>query len=259
MAKSTPTFAVASRDKIQGYIDSGILVYPSYVLCKQTYEWVYIDKDHNMHDIKGHAQVSMFAVDELPGEFKENTFYLHNGIGYLSINDKLVPVFKEISESANSYDDLADVPVVNKIGSMGAEIILSELDDGSYSVKGNYKIGGSLDGVHIASSGAIVLVESDEEYKYITKLGANKIYVYKYNIATGETSGDKYVTESWIAKQGYTTTTYVDAAIEELYQKLANEALIITKVSQLENDMGYLTADNLEKISDEDIADLFLV
>ena len=258
MASTTPTFAVASRDKIQGYIDAKILQYPSYVLCKNTYDWVYIDKDLKMHDIKGRNQVSIFSVDILPEEnINENTFYLCDGIGYLSISGKLVPVFKEISESAKSYNDLADVPVVNKAGEMGAEVVLSDLDDGSYSINGNYIIGGSFTTTFIASSNVMVLVESDENYKYITRLGAKQVCVYKFNIATGEVVKDEYVTESWITEQGYTTKTYVDEAIEALYQRLANEALVITKLSQLENDMGFLTIDNFGAISDENIAELF--
>lgn len=257
MASTTPTFAVASRDKIQGYIDAKILQYPSYVLCKNTYDWVYVDKDLKMHDIKGRDQASISSVDVLPEEFKENTFYLCNGIGYLSISGKLVPVFKEISESAKSYNDLADVPVINKSGEMGAEVVLSDLDDGSYSISGNYIIGGSFTTTFIASSSVMVLVESDENYKYITRLGAKQVCVYKFDIATGEVAKDEYVTESWITEQGYTTKTYVDEAIEALYQRLANEALIITKLSQLENDMGFLTMDNFGEISEDKIADLF--
>ncbi len=258
MANSyAPTFAVASRDKIQGYIDSKVLKYPSYVLCKNTYDWVYIDKELQMHDIKGHAQASMFVVDVLPEEFKENTFYLHNGIGYLALNGKLVPVFKEISESANSYNDLADVPVVNKEGSMGDEVILSDLDDGSYSIKGNYMVGGSDTTTYIAGSNVTVLIESDETCKYITKISAKQVCSYKFDIVTGEVVKDEYITKSWITEQGYSTKTYVDEAIEALYQRLANEALVITKLSQLENDMGFLTLDNFGEISEDHIADLF--
>lgn len=255
---TTPTFAVASRDKIQGYIDAGILQYPSYVLCKNTYDWVYIDKNLEMHNIVGHAQASMFVVDVLPEEdFVENAFYLCDGIGYLSINGKLVPVFKDISESIESYNDLADVPVINKVGAMGTEIILSDLDDGVYSVKGNYKIGGNMNTVYIASANVMVLIESDETYKYITKLGANKINVYTFDVVTSEVTQADYATESWVSAQGYSTKTYVDQAIEDLYLRIANEALVITKVSQLENDAGYLTADNLQEISNEDITGLF--
>lgn len=256
---TTPTFAVASRDKIQGYIDEGILQYPSYVLCKTTYEWVYIDKNLEMHDIKGYAQASMFVVDVLPEEgFVENAFYLCDGIGYLSINGKLVPVFKDINDSVKSYDDLANVPIVNKFGEMGSEIILSDLDDGTYSVTGHYKIGGNLNTVYVPAATSIILIETEGDFKYITKLGASKIITYKYDNNTQIVTKDDYITESWISEKGYSTTTYVDQAIEDLYKRIANEALVtITKVSQLENDAGYLVADDLKEIGTDDISGLF--
>ena len=65
MAAKAPTFAVASRDKIQGYIDAGVLQYPSYVLCKKTFEWGYIDSNLEMQNIKGYAQVSMIHIVKL--------------------------------------------------------------------------------------------------------------------------------------------------------------------------------------------------
>ena len=256
---NAPTFAVASRDKIQGYIDAGVLVYPSYVLCKNTYEWVYIDKELQMQNIKGYAQASMFVVDELPTEnIQDNTFYLREGIGYLSINGKLVPVFKDISDNVESYNDLADVPIINKVGTIGDEVTLANLDDGSYSISGHYKISESSQTINIIPANVMFLIESDEDYKYITKLGAKKTIVYKVDIASGEVIEDTYITQSWIEEQGYTTKNYVDEAIEALYEKLASDALVsITKVSQLENDMGYLTADNLEEISQIQITNLF--
>lgn len=259
MASTAPTFAVASRDKIQGYIDSKVLTYPSYVLCKNTYEWVYIDKDLQMQNIKGYAQASMFVVDELPTEnIQNNTFYLCDGIGYLSINDKLVPVFKDISESTESYNDLADIPVINKVGTMAEPIVLSDLEDGIYSVSGQHKISNVLKTIYVSPANVMILIESDKENKYITKLGARNVYVYTVSITSQEVYTDEYATQSWVKAQGYTTKTYVDEAIEALYEKIASEALAsITKVSQLENDAGYLTVDNFKGISDESIAGLF--
>jgi hypothetical protein len=66
----------------------------------------------------------------------------------------------------------------------------------------------------------------------------------------------KYVTQSWISAQGYATENYINQAIENLYNKIATE-MLITKVSQLENDAGYLTAENFKEISYENIDNLF--
>lgn len=256
---NAPTFAVASRDKIQGYIDSGVLTYPSYVLCKNTYDWVYIDKELQMQNIKGHAQTSMFVVDELPTEnIQNNTFYLCDGIGYLLINDVLVPVFKELTEDVSDYDLLENIPIVNKHGDISSPVVLSELNNGSYSISGQYKIGGNIDTVYVPSKAVIVLIDSDEEHKYITKLGAKNIYIYEVDLSTMNVVTNKYVTQSWISEQGYATETYVNQAIENLYNKIATE-MLITKVSQLENDAGYLTAENFKEISYEHIDGLFLI
>ena len=255
---SVPTFAVASRDKIQGYISEGILKYPSYVLCKHEYTWVFIDKELQIHNVEGYGQASMFFVDELPEVFKDRTFYVCNGIGYLGINGKLVPVFRNISEGVGSYNDLADIPVTNKVGSLGAEIILSDLDDGNYNIKGHYKIGGNSSTVSISSANTMFLIESDDTYKYITKLGAKKVYIYKIDIASGEVVTDEYITKSWIEENGYTNRDYVNQAIEDLYQRISNEALItITKLSQLENDCGFITAEEIPEIENKEIFNLF--
>lgn len=257
---NAPTFAVASREKIQGYISEGLLKYPSYVLCKHTYEWVYIDKDLEMQDIKGYAQASMFVVDELPENIQENTFYLCDGIGYLSINGKLVPVFKDITDGATSYNDLADVPIINKVGTMAEPIVLAHLDDGSYSVSGQHKISDTIPTIYVAPANVMVLIESDEDNKYITRLGAKDVKVYTVNLTSQEVSTDEYATQSWVEAQGYTNRNYVNQAIEDVYNKIMNEVLTnnIFKVSQLENDIGYLTADNFNGISNEAISELFM-
>lgn len=261
MANET-MFAVASYDKIQGYIDSGVLKYPAYVLCKDEAHknnFVFIDKDLKMQPIKGYQQDTVIAVEKLPEAdvALSNVFYFCNGIGYLYINSIPVPVFRDISEPI-SYDQLKDSPIVNKYGEPASPILLSDLPNGTYSVSGNYKIGGDLETVFSTANKHIILVDSDDTEKYITKFEANQILKYTVNIETGITSQDKYATESWIKSQGYATETYVTQAIDELYKKIADEALVtITKVSQLENDAGYLTKNDINGIGNDAIASLF--
>ena len=73
-----------------------------------------------------------------------------------------------------------------------------------------------------------------------------------------ETSEQTYTTQEWVKEQGYVTDSYVSQAIEELYQRIVNEALVqVTKLSQLENDCGFLTAENFDAIEDEFILSLF--
>lgn len=263
MANSNiPIFAVASYGNIQSYVNDGKLTYPSYVFCKDKNTMVFIDKNLQIQDINGFNQSSIIEVEELPTEnIQSNTFYICNGKGHLLINNVLVPVFKELTtteSSLNNYDQLENLPVVNKYGEISSPIVLFDLENGSYSIKGQYKVGGNIETVYVSSKDVTVLVDSDEEYKYITKISTKEICQYTFNLETQHIDTDKYATQSWILARGYATETYVNQAIKDLYNKIAEETLVtITKVSQLENDMGYLTVDNFNEVEDEKILNLF--
>lgn len=261
MANLTTKFAVANHDDIQSLIMQGLLSYPTYVFCRDTNTMVFIDKNNQMQDIKGFNQSSIIAVEELPTEnIKSNTLYICNGVGYLLINDILVPVFKEISENTNvsSYDNLSDVPLVNKKGTIVSPIVLSDLNTGCYSISGQYQVGGNLTTTYVPSSNVIVLIESDDTYKYITKIDGRKVTVYTITLETMEVVSDEHATQSWVKAQGYADYDYVNQAINDLYNRIINETMIvITKVSQLENDVGYLTNENLEEIDSNFIEGLF--
>lgn len=261
MANLVTKFAVADYGNIQSLIEQGLLSYPTYIFCRDTNTMVFVDKNNKMQDVKGFNQTSIITVEKLPTEGAlSNTLYICNGVGYLLINDVLVPVFKEISENTDtsSYDNLSDIPLVNKRGTIVSPIILSDLDTGCYSVSGQYQIGGNLNTTYVPSANVVVLVESDDTNKYITRIDGKKVVVYTVTLETTEVVSDEYATRSWVSAQGYTTENYVNQAITDLYNKIISETMvIITKVSQLENDVGYLTNDNMEEISEENIAELF--
>lgn len=257
-----PNFYSASYDKIASYIADGVITYPSYVFCKDKNTLVFVDKDLKIQDVKGSNQVSIIETDELPtSDILPNTFYIYGGTGYLLLGEKLVPVFKNVNESGSgidSYNNLNDIPLVNKYGNVGNPVVLSELNDGSYSVSGHYQIGGNLTTTYVPLSNVVFLVESDEEKKHITKLSGKNICVYVVNQDTFDVVVDEYATQSWVQENGYATENYVTQAIEDLYNRIAEEALVtITKVSQLENDVGYLTEQNFKEIGVDTIASLF--
>lgn len=261
MANLTTKFAVANHSDIQSLINQGLLSYPTYVFCRNENTLVFIDKNAQMQDIKGFNQASIITVESLPKEdIKDNTFYICNGVGYLSINDVLVPVFKEISEDGevSSYDSLSDVPIVNKKGTIVSPVILCDLNAGCYSVSGQYQVGGNLTTTYVPSSNVIVLVEVDDTHKYITRIDGKKVVVYTIALENMEVVSDEHATQSWVSAQGYVTENYVNQVITDLYNKIVSETVItITKVSQLENDAGYLTNDDVIEISDSQISELF--
>lgn len=257
---TTPIIAVASYSSIQPAIDNGTLKYPSYILCRNDWTWAFVDKDSSIKRVKGYQQEAIIPVDVLPTEnIRTDAFYFCNNIGYLYINESFVPVFKDLENAIDSYDELKNIPLVNKHGEITSPIVLAELDNGSYSVTGQYRIGGNLETIFAPYKNVMFLIDSDEKNKYITKLDAKSISIYTVNLDTMEVVVDKHATQSWVLAQGYTTETFVKQAVEDLYAKIAEEllSLKITKVSQLENDMGYLTADNFKEVSELEIDGLF--
>lgn len=250
-----PTFAVGTYASILPSINSGVLDYPSYVFCTDTNTLVFVDKNKKMQNLKGYNQDSILIVDTLPIEnIRNDAFYVCNGVGYLYINDVAVPMFKE--SEITSYNELENVPIVNKYGEYTSPLILADLDNGAYSVSGQYQIGGSISTTYVTSCQTIFLIDSDDTNKYITKISPNEILLYTINNETGDGTTAAYATDIWIQQQGYTTENYVNEAVNNMYQKIVQE-LSITKVSQLENDAGYLTENDINGISSTDIANLF--
>lgn len=260
MANLMTKFAVANYGDIQSLINQGLLGYPAYVFCRDTNTMVFIDKNQKMQNIGGFNQSTIITVDELPTtDILSNTFYICNGIGYLKINDILVPVFKEISEDVgvSSYDSLSEIPITNKRGTIVSPVVLSDLGVGCYSISGQYQIV-SNGTTYNHPSNVIVLIESDDETKHITRISGKNVTSYVVTLETMEVSADTYATQSWINAQGYATENYVNQAIEDLYNRIVNETMVvITKLSQLENDVGFITSDDLGEISEQEIADLF--
>lgn len=253
-----PTFAAVSDfNKIQSYVDSGAISYPSYIICRNDWTWAFVDKDSSINHIRGYQQEAIIPVETLPTEdIRTDAFYFCNGVGYLYINNSFVPVFKDVDSNISSYDQLTNIPVTNKYGDVTAPLVLADFENGSYSVNGQYRIGGDLETIFVVASNVLFLIDSDEENKYITKLDPKKICQYTINLANNSVAKSDYATETWVLAQGYVTETFVNQAIERLYNKIAEE-LLITKVSQLENDCGYLTVDNFSGISKSEIASLF--
>ena len=257
MAKLNPIFAVGKYENIEPAIKAEKIKYPAYVVCTDDETFAFVDKDSNIRRIKGYEQSNIFVVDALPTDnIRTDAFYIYNGVGYLYIDGVPVPVFNNNGDSVTSYDQLENVPIVNKYGEIDSPIVIADLDNGSYSIYGQYQIGGNLETIYVTSQKTIFLVDSDENNKYITKFDADNIFVYTVNLSTANVTINEYVTRSWILSQGYTNTDYVNQAINDLYNRIVTE-LLVTKVSQLENDLGYLKAEDLGGISEDSIASLF--
>lgn len=156
-----------------------------------------------------------------------------------------------------SYDDVKNSPISNKYGNPSNPVIISELNSGMYSISGTYVIGGDLETKYVTSRKILFIVESDDLTISITKIDSNKIVYYSVDVETKQTTVSEYVTKEWVEEQGFIKESEMQKSIDEIYTKLDEQT--VTKMSELENDIGYLTADEITKISDDSIAGLFYV
>ena len=180
-------------------------------------------------------------------------------INNLDIKNGQIIFIRDSERIAFDYKDerLYYSQFINKHGEITAPVMLSDLDNGIYLISGQYQIGGDLETIYDSSQKVMFLIESDENNKYITKLGANGIDTYVINLISNEAKFDKYATQSWVLSQRYTSEDYVTKAIKNLYEQLKSEIVVPTKMSDLENDVGYLKSGDLSNVNSSDITGLF--
>lgn len=180
-------------------------------------------------------------------------------INNLDIKNGQIIFIRDSERIAFDYKDerLYYSQFINKHGEITAPVMLSDLDNGIYLISGQYQIGGDLETIFDSSQKVMFLIESDENNKYITKLSANGIDTYVINLISNEVKFDKYATQSWVLSQRYTSEDYVTKAIKNLYEQLKSEIVVPTKMSDLENDVGYLKSGDLSNVNSSDITGLF--
>ena len=143
-----------------------------------------------------------------------------------------------------------DTPIDKIIGTLDNPIILSELPSGVYRIVGNNYIIRDDNTYFVDATGSNLYIRSEEDNN-VMKISSKGIIVYTFT------------------EEGYTTNRYVT---EEEVNAIKNEitASIPTKVSQLENDLHFMTSEEvvaeiteqlnngkIEELIDERIAESF--
>ena len=112
------------------------------------------------------------------------------------------------------YDTLGNRPIINLVGTVGKPIMVSELDDGIYRIKGQYKISDLEETIYLSASYIIITVSKNNQNIEIKKITSDNIT--DYIVTTSDISKNTYVTEQYLKDNNYTTTSYVDTKIEAL-------------------------------------------
>lgn len=117
--------------------------------------------------------------------------------------------------------EIAGLPKLT--GTLDKEIILSNLKDGVYEVKGQHKIAESAETVYLSASYIIAIVASDGDLKKVRRITVDDVEDF---IVDSEGSSEKtssYVTTDYLAEHGYITETQIDDKIAALKTAMETE------------------------------------
>lgn len=120
------------------------------------------------------------------------------------------------------YNTLGNLPITNLIGTLEKPIIVSELESGIYKISGRYKITQTDLTVYLNPNINIFIIDKTDEIISIKKISNEEIIDYSVkNDIVSKTN--LTITEDYLIKNGYTTTTYIDKKIEALNVSLRED------------------------------------
>lgn len=210
MASTKPKSKLAylSYDQIQGKIDGGILDEYDMIFEKNQKIFYILDKDKNIIPA-GSRLDSYQSVSDAVTALNTKTNTYEGQIVNILEDDKYIPYSVNFDSSVgkyyvtrvgvNDYNELLNKPIVNIVADN--EIVLTDLDDGFYTLIGNYRIC-NLDTTHrMAAAQKYFVIESllddnNNTITHITEISGSR--VFKYVCSDTEFVEDKYILASEI-------------------------------------------------------------
>lgn len=164
--------------------------------------------------------------------------------------------------SSIDYNTLGNKPIVNIIGTTENPIIISELNNGIYSVKGEYRIADTEKTIFLAASSALFIVEKSAKDISIKKITSSDII--DYSIKDSVVSSSSIVTHTFLEEQGFATTKYVDEKIialdfirKEEVNEYVNNLVISILNAELDTMVDKKIDEKIQETSSEQIEELF--
>ena len=218
-------FAYLTYDDMLSKLESGEINEYDIIYSKDQYVTYLITED--LQPLQLRSRVYVFdSISEAEIKLNESTdTYVGQVVAILDddtyrgyiVNQKsgkfIVTPLWEHSEPID-YDTLGNRPIINLVGTVGKPIMVSELDDGIYRIKGQYKISDLEETIYLSASYIIITVSKNNQNIEIKKITSDNIT--DYIITNSDIYKNTYVTEQYLKDNNYTTTSYVDTKIEAL-------------------------------------------
>ena len=218
-------FAYLTYDDMLSKLESGDINEYDIIYSKDQYVTYLITED--LQPLQLRSRVYVFdSISEAENKLNESTdtytgqvvsiLYNDTYRGYI-VNQKsgkfIVTPLWEHPEQID-YDTLGNRPIVNLVGTLDKPIMVSELDDGIYRIKGQYKISDLEETIYLSASDILMTVSKNNQNIEIKKITSDDIT--DYIITNSDIYKNTYVTEQYLKDNNYVTTAYVDTKIEAL-------------------------------------------
>ncbi|RHP45341.1 hypothetical protein [Clostridium sp. AF32-12BH] len=262
-AKNRSRYGYLNLTDIQDRIDSGKLDAYDLIYTKDTHECYILTEDLEQVPIK--SRVYQFpteeeallylnaATDTYEGQLvaikKKNRYKAY----IVNKDDEdlwCVTLLSDVDEQID-YNTLGNRPIVNLEGSLAEPIMVGNLDNGIYSVKGQYRIFESVETVFQSSENHIFLVDKTDAETHIKDISAHRIT--DYSLVGEEIKKEEMVTSAYLAENNYVTDDALDKKLQALDYISQTEAKEYIE-SVVTNYLDAKLDESIDKKLDEKIA-----
>lgn len=269
-------WAYLSYNSIQTKIDEGVLDAYDVIYTKDSHENVIISPDLEIWSVRSRIYV-FNSVEEANIQLNINTdTYIGQIVsiiidevckGYIVNKDREGSFYVEALTADNiDYNTLGNRPVENLVGTLDEPVIITELNSGTYKIKGQYKISDDYGTVFLSSDGDLFLTEKTSTENRIKRI--TKDTIQDFVISDSDIVKRTYITDEYLTGCGYTTTEYVDnkvLALEEsiredieAYVEQTVEDVITQKVDAIIDERLDIKLDErIQETTNEEVEDLF--
>ena len=263
-------WAYLSYDSIQTKINEGVLDAYDIIYTKDSHENVIISPDLEIWSVRSRIYV-FDSVEEANTQLNANTDTYIGQIVAILCNDTyrgyivnsvdgqftVTPLWENPEQI--DYNTLGNRPIVNLEGTLGNTIIVDELGNGIYNIKGQYKIDSSDITLNISANEILFMVEKSDDSIKIKQISHDNIT--DYLVLDGVITSDTYITSEYLSQRDYATKEYVDIKIAALQESInenvreyiadiVDEQLGIVLDEKIENSMSDFLLDHIAKEED---------
>ena len=273
-AKNRSRYGYLNLADIQDRIDSGKLDAYDLIYTKDTHECYILTEDLEQVPIK--SRVYQFPSEEEALLYLNATTDTYEGqlvaikknnrykayIVNKDDEDLWCVTLLSDADGQIDYNTLGNRPITNLSGTLANPVIVENLENGIYSISGQYKVFDSIDTIFSSYENHIFLVEKSETETHIKDISSTDMVTY--SLVDGEIQKDKLITLKFLEDNNYVTDSDLDKKLQTLDVLTKTEAgeYIEQAVnsyldSKLDSAIDQKLDEKIVETADIEIADLF--